>query len=134
MNPKERIIYDMLAKAAEHGDECPSNAVLATAIGASSMSGPVKYVNSLTEKGFIAIIRSQRTRVVTITATGQSTAKPLDKYLAGQHEAAAQRCDQLAELVSEGYLIKDAAAKMGLSEARVWQVWKQIKDGLGWLG
>lgn len=132
MNPKERIIYDMLVNAAEHGDPCPANTLLAVAIGASSVSGPVKYIHGLTDKGLIQVKRSQRTRVVTITATGKSTAKPQDKLLARQHEASAQRRDRLADLVSEGYLLKDAAKLMGMSEARIWQVWREVKQGLGW--
>jgi len=131
---RRSIIFAMIENAAERGEPCPTNAVLATAIGASSMSGPVKFVNQLIEDGAIRVERSQRARVVTIVATGKTTALPQDKHLVKQHRSAAVRRDQLAELVAEGALLKDAARVMGLSEARVWQVWKQIKQGLGWLG
>lgn len=134
MTPKEQIIYDMLLNAAEHGDPCPSNAVLATAIGANSMSGPVRYVNDLVAKGYIRVARAQRSRIVTITATGKSTTKPKDKLLARLQDAAERRRDELAELVSEGTSLKDAAALMGLTEKRIWQVWREVKQGLGWLG
>lgn len=134
MTPKEQIIYDMLAKAAERGDQCPSNAVLAVAIGANSISGPVRYVNDLAAKGIIRVERSQRFRIVTIVATGKSTAKPHDKYIAAQHNTAAARRDRLAELVSEGMTQEAAARAMGLSIQRIRQIWREICDGLGWLG
>lgn len=39
---------------------------------------------------------------------------------------------QLAELVSEGVTIKDAASHVGLGERAAQRAWKRIKEELGW--
>lgn len=53
-------------------------------------------------------------------------------YLADMRQQAVQQRDRMAELVSEGWLIKDAAREMGIGDGRSWQIWKKIKADLGW--
>ena len=125
MTPKERIIYDMLVNAAERGDTCPPNTLLATAAG-TTPSGATALVNKLLAAGHIAVERTRRSRVVTITATGKST-RPTDL-----HRGAFARKDDLAEYVANGGALSQAHKLLGCSTQRVWQLWASIKSGMGW--
>ena len=62
-----------LERAANAGHPCPSNGVLAGAIGASSSSNPVNVMARLQKRGLITVERFATSRIVTITATGKST-------------------------------------------------------------
>lgn len=53
-------------------------------------------------------------------------------HVARQKAQSASQCDQLADLAADGLLLKDAAAVMGLSQPRIWQLWRTIREGLGW--
>jgi DNA-binding CsgD family transcriptional regulator len=131
MMTREEIILKMIEGAIERGEPCPSNASMACAIDAGSISQPPVVLNRLVDRGIISIERFQRSRVVTIIATGRSTARSTDKAHTQQQAGAVARRNQLAELVAEGSLLKDAARAMGISEPRVWQLWRDIKGGLG---
>lgn len=54
------------------------------------------------------------------------------KLVRGGQGKNADRRDQLAELVAESGSVRQAAMVMGLSETRAFQLWKDIRDGLGW--
>jgi len=124
VTPKEQIIYDMLVNAAERGDTCPANTLLAVSAD-TTPSGATNLINKLLKRGLIAVERTRRSRVVTITATGKRT-KPTDL-----HRGAFARKDDLAEYVAEGGVISKAHAVLGCSQQRVWQLWAAIKSGLG---
>lgn len=128
MTPKEQIVYDMLANAAERGDPCPNNCLLATAVG-TTPAGASAYVNKLEARGLIQVHRSRRARVVVICDTGQRTESTAYQYSKGQ-----QMADKLADFVAEGGMVSKAHHALGCSEQRVRQLWAQIKGGLGWLG
>lgn len=125
MTPKERIIYAMLANAAERGDTCPTNSIMSVAAGLNC-SGVVARMNKLLAAGHITVERTRRSRVVTITATGKST-RPTDL-----HRGAFAKKDDLAELVANGASLSKAHITLGCSTQRVWQLWASIKSGMGW--
>lgn len=124
MTPKEQIIYDMLANAAERGDTCPTNTLLTVAAD-TCPSGATNLINKLLKRGLIAVERTRRSRVVTITATGKRT-RPTDL-----HRGAFARKDDLAEYAANGGVISQAHMVLGCSQQRVWQLWAAIKSGLG---
>jgi len=128
VTPKEQIIYEMLANAAERGDPCPTNCLLAAAAD-STPSGVSAYVSKLEAKGLIKVQRYRMSRVVLITDTGKSTKTTHVIYMKG-----ANRADQLAEYIAEGGLLCHSHSVLGCSPQRVRQLWAQIKQGLGWLG
>lgn len=69
-------MLQILAGAAALGERCPTNNEIAAALNLSSVSGPVKIVHNLEADGLIKVDRFAAGRIVTIVATGQSTAKP----------------------------------------------------------
>jgi hypothetical protein len=67
-------VFHMLERAAELGDECPSNSVIAATIDCSSLSMGPRILNQLTKAGLITVQRGNASRIVTIAATGKCTA------------------------------------------------------------
>lgn len=74
LNEYERITLKMLEQAAEAGVPCPSNLDIEMELGCNSTSVAPTVVKMLEDKGIISVTRYQRTRDVTILATGKSTA------------------------------------------------------------
>jgi hypothetical protein len=72
--------YDLLSAAAKQGRPCPNADELLDALsphGVSSPSTTVALMHVLEDRGQIEVKRYQRSRVVTILATGDSTAEPV---------------------------------------------------------
>ena len=63
-----------LERAANAGDLCPTNDMLATMLGYASGNGPSSLINLLEVAGFITVERGASGRVVTIVKTGKKTA------------------------------------------------------------
>lgn len=72
-------IYDAIERAANAGEPCPSNGVLAEIAGLSGIGTPSILVKRLEEAGAIEVERGGRSRVVTIGATGRRTAGRIHK-------------------------------------------------------
>lgn len=73
--PAERIAYQLINHAAEHGHPCPVNIDLEVAAGFNSTSMGPKLVRKLEGRGLIRVSRYQRFRLVEIVATGKQTAR-----------------------------------------------------------
>ena len=73
--PAERIAYQLIHHAAEHGHPCPVNIDLEVATGFNSTSMGPKLVRKLEGRGLIRVSRYQRFRLVEIVATGKQTAR-----------------------------------------------------------
>lgn len=71
----EGRVYRALFRAANRGDACPSQAVLAMIVGYESEGGTVKLLQRLEARGMIRVERFNRSRRVTIVATKKRTAK-----------------------------------------------------------
>lgn len=71
-------ILACLTAAAEKGDICPTADELQEISGVGSVATTVALMHVLEEEGAIKVDRYQRSRKVTILATGQSTAQPND--------------------------------------------------------
>lgn len=69
-----KAILSCMEGAAERGEICPTNDALATLIGAASIATASRHVKELEQRGLIRVERGSRSRVVTIVATGKSTA------------------------------------------------------------
>lgn len=67
-------IFAIIRTAAEAGLECPTNAALAESVGYSSTASVSNALSFLALSGMIAVRRSNHTRVVTIMASGATTA------------------------------------------------------------
>lgn len=69
------VLLDWLAGAADRSERCPTNDAIAGRfdIGLATAAGLVK---ALETRGLIRVVRYQCARVVTIVATGRSTAAP----------------------------------------------------------
>lgn len=74
-DPKARLL-SILTAAANEGRQCPSTRELAEAIGRRSASSAASFLLGMAKKGVILIERYQTAYVVTIVATGRSTAMP----------------------------------------------------------
>jgi Mn-dependent DtxR family transcriptional regulator len=85
LNRFEQIAYRMICEAAENGQPCPANLDIEIALGCNSTSVAPVVVSKLEEKGYITVIRYQRAREVTITATGQSTAPHPQRRTSRKH-------------------------------------------------
>lgn len=137
----------MLTKAADMNDECPSNNVLATAVGASTMAVGANVIKRLEKKGLISVRRGSTRRKVTIASTGKSTCevitteraygprqkrfsavKPRAKVIA---ERPLTPKDRLAEKVAEMGEVKVAAWALRMSPARRDALWAEIVADLG---
>ncbi len=70
----DAIILAALERAANAGQPCPSNGELASLIDRQSTSAAVEALARLSRAGRIAVQRGPASRVVTILATGKSTA------------------------------------------------------------
>lgn len=85
MTPAEALVYDAIFNAAERGEVCPIGLDIEMMIGASSTSMGPKMVRKLEEKGLIEVQRFQKYRIVTIVATGKSTARHPSMHVDYQH-------------------------------------------------
>lgn len=70
---RAKVVMRMLRTAADRNDVCPSNGVIATAIGGRSASSGANIVAFLESNGLISVERGRTERVVTICATGKRT-------------------------------------------------------------
>lgn len=66
--------YALIMAAAANGATCPSNAQIAHACGYASASRGTELIARLEYDGLIRVARFQSSRIVTIVATGESTA------------------------------------------------------------
>lgn len=73
---KRRLLYARLCELAERGEPCPGNAVLARVAGYRSDSGVTGALSILVDEGLIVRRLAGHLRVITIAATGLSTAEP----------------------------------------------------------
>lgn len=79
---KEVRLYAELTRCAELGLPCPTADDLACLIGeedGGAISTTVLVMQRLEKQGLIHVERYQRSRVVTIMATGKKTAEPKNK-------------------------------------------------------
>lgn len=72
-----QTIFEALERAAEAGDPCPGNRALADMLGYRSTSSIAALVAEIERRGLIAVERTRTSRVVTIIASGKSTASTL---------------------------------------------------------
>jgi hypothetical protein len=71
----ERIVFDMIDKAAKRGTPCPSNGVLGWAAGGKSDAMGGKLIKRLERRGLIRVSVFKMFRTVEIIATGKTTAQ-----------------------------------------------------------
>lgn len=78
-DPWEMMIFRRLREAADAGEDCPTCDDLADLIGANAVATTVGVMQRLERKGLILVERYQRTRRVTIVATGAQTREPVNQ-------------------------------------------------------
>lgn len=79
---KETVMFAVLTRAAALGEACPTCEYFAGLFGEEEggvVSTTVLVMQRLERQGLIHVERFQRSRVVTILATGQRTAEPKNK-------------------------------------------------------
>ena len=79
LSPWERAVLACIAAAAEAGRTAPTGDELQECCGCESISTTVHLVQRLERKGLIRVQRYQRTRRITILATGKATAPVTNK-------------------------------------------------------
>lgn len=82
----DRNVLALLQASAEAGEACPSNEAIAEAVGFNSVAAPPGVLSRLERRGFIRVGRFQRSRIVTIVATGQSTRPPHNTRAHWRHD------------------------------------------------
>lgn len=75
----KEAVFQCIDQAAELGVMCPTADDLAEASGVQSVSTTVALMHILEDEGRISVQRYQKSRMVTITATGKSTAEPANQ-------------------------------------------------------
>jgi hypothetical protein len=112
-----KIAFAMIEKAANDRTECPSNAELATMIGAGSTSAGADVVATLEALGMISVRRGRAARVITITATGKSTSgtipDPIKTVSRSNEGWTPERDAVLMEAVAQGLDFEQAAHWVG---------------------
>ncbi|WP_375290387.1 hypothetical protein [Qipengyuania sp.] len=135
LTPLERQIYAIIERAAHDGAPCPTNSDFSDQVdrGAGIVIARIK---DLERKGLITVKRFQRSRVVTLVSTGQSTGTPkgggVIHWRDRRGRTAAQWRDLLAEEVAQGASVQAAAGKIGCGLQRGYSLWRDIRAGLGW--
>jgi DNA-binding MarR family transcriptional regulator len=131
----ERTAYEVLFDAAERGAPAPTADDLQAACGCNSVSTTVNLVQRLEQRGLIAVERYQRSRRITITATGKATApvknatphwrsqpRPRDMPSIGLQIALQRKPDMLNQFLvaarREGLTVQDFIAEL------VWAGWQ----------
>ena len=71
----ERMVFEMINRAAERGSPCPSNGALGWAAGEKSDWVGRNLIKKLERRGLIRVIWFRMFRTVEITATGKTTAR-----------------------------------------------------------
>lgn len=139
----ERIILTALIRAARLGEKCPTNEdLLGLLPERSSLSGIIKIMQRLEARGTITVERYQRSRRVTIVASGQSTQDPANKALhwrqrprpknvpAPSLTALTERKPELARLIHTEARKRGKAPQEFLCDL-VWFGWNSLRDSDG---
>lgn len=79
LNARERRLLDWLVDIADRGERAPTNEAIATYLRLGSPGTASGVLAALEQKGWIAVERGNRARVVTIMATGRRTAGHVDQ-------------------------------------------------------
>lgn len=134
LTPREQAVLDAVTAAARKGEPCPDNNTLACIIDCNSPSAAVRNLQMLEKKGVVKVVRFQRARQVTIVASGLKTAEPKVKQVHWRQRKKRSRSDLLdllAEEVANGRSIAAAAREIGVANAYAYELWSDIKYGLG---
>lgn len=76
MTPKQRIVFDLIERAANAGLPAPSNLELANAIGSVGVASGAYLVSVLERERLIHVERFGASRRITIIGTSKSTLAP----------------------------------------------------------
>lgn len=130
-------VFTMLKTAAERGDDCPSNAVLATAMGTNGTAAASAAVALLETAGMIVVERSRASRVVEIVATGKRTRgvirKPIALKPAPTRRWTTARDATLMQRIPDGADFEQAAASIAGTTGDVCAArFDELRAGMGW--
>jgi len=136
LSENEAIVYRMIRKAAEMGDPCPSNSLLTTACGFSSIAAPVGVVNRLKKRGLFKVDIRQRSRVVTFP-DGLATKDEGNDIIHHRRPKARARQvqsikDGIADHLANGATVAAAARAIGVTESRGYRALDEIRADIGW--
>jgi len=121
MTPREQRLLEILITAADKGDVCPSNDQICELMGMQSIGSPPTVMNKLVRRGLIRVERFGNSRIVTIVATGKSTAgeRGAPHFSTRVNHVPAHRFndDEAAAFKSEleDYLVRTGTARVQLS-------------------
>lgn len=85
LNEFEKITLELIERAAERGETCPTNLDIEMELGCNSTSVAPMVVSRLEDKGYIEVKRFQRAREVTILSTGAKTARHPQRKTTRKH-------------------------------------------------
>ena len=130
-----KVVYRMLAEAANDGSPAPTNAILREQVGLRSVSTVSDLVAALEDRGMIRVDRSADARVIHIIATGKATASPaVWKEPVRRVRGVAQQAlaDQFDDALAETGSVADSAAMCGLTLPAAERRFTRIRQELGW--
>ncbi len=134
-------VLAIIRSAADAGEKCPTNLEIADRVGYASISGPANAINLLEASGVITVQRGQASRVVTIVATGRSTAgrvrwahhKFRDPTVAPPSSANDERnrLAEFTEAIAEGASLQEAAKIASMTKREAAWSWSYVRRQLG---
>lgn len=135
LSDKDRAIYTSVRHAAERGQECPSNPVLAVIADYSSIASPVASLKRLQQLGLIEVERFAHSRVVTfpdgIATKATIASKPHWRDTGKRKRVARDFMARVADLVADGVPVIECHRRLKTSRHEVTNAWHQIKNELG---
>lgn len=135
LGDKDRVIYTSVRHAAERGQECPSNPVLAVIADYSSISSPVASLKRMQRLGLLHVERFAHSRVVTfpdgMSTKATSESNPHWRDTGKRKRGTRDFMARVADMVANGGPITECHSRLKASRHEVTNAWQQIKNELG---
>lgn len=129
------IIYRLISDAADAGAPAPTNAELCASVDLRAVSTVSGIVSTLEERRMIKVQRTADARIITVTATGRSTAAPaiIKAAIRRQRSAAQQEmADRFDDALADTGSVAAAATICGLNLPAAERRFTAIRKELGW--
>lgn len=122
---QEATVMRLLEQAARLGNECPTNARLASACGQASAGVAAKVLTRLQDKGLIEVLGKPNARVIKIVANGLRTSGQVTG-----HDAEVVLLRMIADAASQGAVCPsnaDMSLALGITPQAVINVMKRME-------
>lgn len=125
-------IFAIIRDAAERGEGCPTNPMLAERFGCG-ISTIARSISFLETCGMIAVERGGSIRVATIRATGAKTAGRVGRPLIDRERPwTDDETELLADMMAEGKGYGEIAEELERTKWSVRSRWSKVVRSMGW--